>query len=92
MEMKHGTEGNEDRRSNAREAKGNSHQVAGVRRVLISDDVLDLLGELQRKTQPRMDMRYLVEGAITALAATPEGLQQVADHARQRLRQQLDGH
>lgn len=88
--MNSGNEGTEEGRKHSG-AKG-VHMVEGCRRILLSNDLLDNLGELQRKTQPRLDMRYLVEGAISALLASPGGLEKVAEHARQRLRQQLDKH
>lgn len=88
--MNTGKEGIEEGRT-YRGAKG-VHMVEGCRRILLSNDLLDILGELQRKTQPRLDMRYLVEGAIAALLDSPGGLEKAAEHARQRLRQQLDQH
>ena len=77
--MRYGNEGNEERRMTSG-AKG-VHVQSGAKRILISDDVLDHLGELQRTMQPRLDMRYLVEAALEVAASTPGGLQAVAPNS-----------
>jgi hypothetical protein len=71
-----------------RGAKG-THSITGVKRVLIADDVLDGLGELQQKTKPRLDMRYLVEGAIRA-ATQANAHEEIVQLAREQLRKELD--
>lgn len=72
-----------------RGAKG-THSITGVKRILIADDVLDGLGELQQKTRPRLDMRYLVEGAIRAATKNPNGHDEIVQLARDQLRKELD--
>lgn len=78
-------------RQRGHEAKG-LHNIEAVKRVLIADEVLDVLGELQKKMQPKMDMRYWVEGAVMTALNDPAMAEQVATAARLRLRKALDEH
>lgn len=78
-------------RQRGHEAKG-IHNIEAVKRVLIADEVLDVLGELQKNTQPKMDMRYWVEGAVLTALQEPGMAEKVATAARQRLRKALDQH
>lgn len=78
-------------RQRGHEAKG-IHNIEAVKRVLIADEVLDCLGELQKTTQPKMDMRYWVEGAVLTALKDPAMAEEVATAARQRLRKALDQH
>lgn len=66
------------------------HRIQGVKRLLISDDVLDVLGQVQAKSQPKIDMRYWVEGAIAVIAQDPDLMTKTASAARERLRKALD--
>lgn len=72
-----------------RGAKG-THSITGVKRVLIADDVLDGLGVLQQKTRPRLDMRYLVEGAIRAATQQPNAHEEIVQLAREQLKKELE--
>jgi hypothetical protein len=80
-------DGNDGLRRN--EAK-TGHSIEGVKRVLIADELLDRLGELQRQTRPKLDMRYWVEAAILAAINAPDAKATLESAAKERLRRELD--
>lgn len=57
--------------------------------VLIANDVFGLLTTLQRGTEPRLELRYLVEAAVEMVQAQPELAAQLERHGRDRLRGHL---
>jgi hypothetical protein len=56
--------------------------------VLIASDVFGVLTALQRGTEPRLELRYLVEAAVEMVQGQPE----LADQLEQRGRDRLRGH
>lgn len=88
--MNQGQEGNVGQVGKGGRGPRSDHQVSGVKRILVSDDMLDVLGKAQVTSQPKMDMRYWVEGVISVISENPELMDAVTRAARQRLRKALD--
>lgn len=57
--------------------------------VLIATDVFESLKSLQTGTDPRLEIRYLVEAAVELVRAQPELAAQLVRQARDRLRRHL---
>lgn len=82
--------GNEGKEGLSGQVSRGEHRIKGVKRLLISDDVLDVLGKYQSSSTPKIDMRYWVEGAISVIASDPKLMEMMASAAKTRLRRALD--
>ena len=65
-------------------------RIPGVKSVLISDDLIDWIRQKQAGTSPRMDYRYLIEGAISLVKSRPELLQELESASRCRMQKDLE--
>ena len=72
------------------------HDLAGDRRmrqdcksVLVSNDAFDWLRQFQSGTNPRLELRYLLEGAVDLVRAQPALATQLERLARDRLKHHL---
>lgn len=57
--------------------------------VLVAQDVFDWLREVQSRTSPRLELRYLVEAAVALVRSQPALNEQFEKQARDRLKRHL---
>ena len=57
--------------------------------VLVAQDVFDWLRQVQSRTNPRLELRHLVEAAVDLVRSQPALIEQLERHARDRLKRHL---
>lgn len=65
-------------------------RIPGVKSVLVSDDLVDWIRQMQAGASPRMDYRYLIEGAMTIVRERPELVQEMESASRRRMQKDLE--
>lgn len=72
-----------------RESSNERRQHHDCKSVLVAHDAFDWLKDFQSRTQPRLELRYLVEAAVDMVRSQPALNEQFEKHARDRLKRHL---